>query len=298
MISIWRNVMFGKKLYFLALTCACLIAPLAAQAYIPYDSHVFFLDAITRDLEQIIPRAMGEYVFQNRYDFGRGLTFIERDIRRSPHKPKDLEEIRREAYERLMRDIPYVVEALRGGELKLDSANNNVSGRLGMIASSIVLLRLPEFPDVRYLESFRRAFEDSIVEGLTDIWVYYDGYGDFQCLGELMERFKRERTPTMISVRNPLYPVTMKEDTFSFFRAPDKFNRHMIFSTVDINRIYGDMINDIADAFVFIWKCSGMDLSHPSYAAPPGTVVSRPRRGAITTKALPPKAGPGVVRGY
>jgi hypothetical protein len=41
------------------------------------------------------------------------------------------------------------------------------------------------------------------------------------------------------------------------------------------------MINNILDTFVYIWKCSGMDLAHPSYAAPPGTVIKRPSRRQI-----------------
>ena len=73
----------------------------------------------------------------------------------------------------------------------------------------------------------------------------------------------------------------MKEETFSVFRAPDKFNRNMIMTDVDINYVYTSMINNILDTFVYIWKCSGMDLAHPSYAAPPGTVIKRPSRRQI-----------------
>ena len=110
---------------------------------------------------------------------------------------------------------------------------------------------------------------------------YYDGYGDFHSLGELMERLKPEDMPTFVHLKNDTYAAQMKEETFSVFRAPDKFNRNMILTDVDINDVYSSMINNILDTFVYIWKCSGMDLAHPSYAAPPGTVIKRPSRRQI-----------------
>ena len=84
----------------------------------------------------------------------RGMTFMTREIQVNPGKCKDLEEIRREAYERLSRDIPYCVEAFKGGEIKLDTAASNVAGRLGMIVYSIMLQKMPAFPDLEYLEKF------------------------------------------------------------------------------------------------------------------------------------------------
>ena len=120
-----------------------------------------------------------------------------------------------------------------------------------------------------------------MVENVIPIWLYYDGYGDFHSLGELMERLKPEDMPTFVHLKNDTYAAQMKEETFSVFRAPDKFNRNMIMTDVDINYVYSNMINNILDTFVYIWKCSGMDLAHPSYAAPPGTVINRPSRRQI-----------------
>jgi hypothetical protein len=246
------------------------------QAYIPYDSHVAFLDLATKDILRLLPRAMGSYIYQNRYDFMRGMTFMTREIQTNPGKCKDLEEIRREAYARLSRDIPYCVAAFKGGEIKLDTSASNLAGRLGMIVYSIMLQKMPAFPDLEYLEKFSMALDQAVAENVVHVWLYYDGYGDFHSLGELMERLKPEDMPTFLHIKNDGYAAQMKEETYSIFRAPDKFNRNMIMTDVDINDVYSNMINNILDTFVYIWKCSGMDLAHPSYAAPPGTVIERP----------------------
>jgi hypothetical protein len=274
-----------------------MIAAVPAQAYIPYDTHVMFLDLATKDMLRLLPRAMGSYIYQNRYDFMRGMTFMTREIRVNPGKCKDLEEIRREAYERLSRDVPYCVEAFKGGEIKLDTAASNVAGRLGMIAYSIMLQKMPAFPDLEYLERFSMFFDEALVENVIPIWLFYDGYGDFHSLGELMERLKPEDMPTFVHLKNDTYAAQMKEETFSVFRAPDKFNRNLIMTDVDINYVYSNMINNILDTFVYIWKCSGMDLAHPSYAAPPGTVIKRPSRRQILASdaARRPKRLPVAV---
>ena len=52
-----------------------------ASAYIPYDTHKMFLETVTRDILKLLPRAMGSYIYNNRYDFMRGMTFMTRDIR-------------------------------------------------------------------------------------------------------------------------------------------------------------------------------------------------------------------------
>lgn len=269
---------------------------LAAPAYVVYDTHVNFLEAVTKDLLKLIPRAMGSYVFQNRYDFMRGMTFMTRDIEFGPRKLKDIEEIRREAYERLMRDIPYCVEAFKGGDIKLDTSAANLSGRLGMIAYSIILIKMPDFPDLEYLKKFSMALDELIADNGVEICLFYDGYPNFHSLGELMERLRPEFTPTFEYVRgnqqydqgtdyfNPRYIASddyfaaMREDVYSMFRAPEKLKRNLEISDVDINRIYNAMLNDMSDALTYIWKCSGMDLAHPSYAAPPGTLISRADR--------------------
>jgi hypothetical protein len=272
------------------LLAACLLVSvmaLPAPAYVPYDTQVFFCETVTKDILRLLPRAMGQYIYQNRYDFLRGMTFMTRDIQYNPLKLKDLEEIRREAYERLMRDIPYCVDAFKGGELKLDTAPANLAGRLGMIARSIILIKMPDFPDVIYLDKFQMALEEMITDSLIDVWVYYDGYPDFNSCGELMERLKPEDMPAFRHVRNESYVSQMKEEIYAPFRAPDKFGKNMIITDVDVNGVYSNQINSILDAFVFIWKCSGMDLAHPSYAAPPGTVVSRSKRMSIARGAGP-----------
>lgn len=274
-----------------------IVTGLPAQAYVAYDTHAQYQEVVTRDLMRLIPRAMSSYLFQNRYDFLRGATFMTRNIMVNPLKNKDMEEVRREAYERLRRDIPYCVDALKGGELKLDTSPGNLSGRLGMIANSITLLSMPAFPELEHLERFSRLLEELIVENQIDMWVYYDGYGDFQCLGELMERLRPQEMPTFRHVRNDLFAAQYKEDPYVVFRSPDKYHRHMIITNVDVTHVYNTIINNIADTFVFIWKCSGMDLAHPSYAAPPGTIISRTSRrsmvsgGVLTKPAPPPVAG-------
>ncbi|MGB6063558.1 MAG: hypothetical protein WBG50_02045 [Desulfomonilaceae bacterium] len=256
---------------------ALLIVTAAAPvpAYIPYDTHVRFLYMATKDILRLLPRAMGSYIYQNRYDFMRGMTFMTREIQVNPGKCLDLEEIRRNAYARLSRDIPYCVEALKGGEIKLDTPASNLAGRLGMIAYSIMLQKMPAFPDLEYLEKFSMILDETLVDRVIPIWLFNDGYGDFHSLGELMERLKSENMPTFRHIKNDNYVSQMREDTFALFRAPDKFDRNMIMTNVDINAVYNNMINNILQAYVYIWKCSGMDLAHPSYAAPPGTIITR-----------------------
>ena len=262
-----------------------------ATAYVAYDSHLLFLDTMTKDLLKLLPRAMGSYLYQNRYDFTRGMTFMTRDILFHPLKVKDVEEVKRQAYERLMRDIPYCVQAFKGGDIKLDTSQNNLAGRLGMIAYSILLMKIPDFPDLEYLERFTRTFDEAIGESVIDVWVYYDGYSDFNSLGELMERLRPDEVPGIINARNDTREIrdmnlrpfvgSYKEDTYVMFRAPEKFIPHLVLTRRDINRIYSEIVNCVADAYVFIWKSSGMELSHPSYAAPPGTVIDRGSRRRI-----------------
>lgn len=281
--------------------CA-LVAVMAmpASAYVIYDTHVHFLETLTKDMLKFMPRAMGSYIYQNRYDFMRGMTFMTRDIQFNPGKLKDLEEIRREAYERLMRDIPYCVQAFKGGELKLDTAPANLAGRLGMIVYSITLLKMPDFPDVEYLEKFSMILDEVIAGSLIDVFVFYDGYGDFHSLGELMDRLKQTTTPSFKHVRNDNYPGQMKEDVYAMFRPADKFLRQMTLTDHDVNEIYSNIVNDALDALVYIWKCSGMDLAHPSYAAPPGTIITRPSRrraiaGGILSRPPLPAPPPAIL---
>ena len=252
-----------------------ILMSLPAYAYVAYDTHVRFLETVTRDVIRLVPRSMGQYIYQNRYDFLRGMTFVDRDVMSNPRKILDLEEVRSQAYARLMRDIPYCVQAFKGGAIKLDTSQNNLSGRLGMIGKSIVLTKMPEFPDLKYLERFSRAMDELIADLVIDVWVFYDGYADYNSPGELMETLRTDKTPTLRHVRNPNYNSTMREDMYAIFRAPDKFNRHLVLTNQDVNNIYSDMINSIADAYTYIWKHSGMDLQHPSYAAPPGTIIER-----------------------
>jgi hypothetical protein len=266
----------------------------AVSAYVAYETHVSFLETASRDMLKLLPRAMGSYIYTNRYDFLRGMTFMTRDIEVN-RKNKDLEEIKREAYARVMRDIPFCVEALKGGELKLDTSASNVAGRLGMIAYSIMLLKTPNFPDLIYLEKFGRALDEIVVENLMDVWLFYDGYGDFNSLGELMERLRPDGMPTFRHVRNDGFASTIKEDPFAQFRFPDKFNRNMVMTDVDVNQVYNDMINNILDAFVYIWKCSGMDLAHPSYAAPPGTIIKRASRRSLLSAGVLSRPAPVPV---
>ncbi len=268
-----------------------IVSASAVSAYVAYETHVSFLETATRDTLKLLPRAMGSYIYNNRYDFMRGLTFMTRDIEVN-RKNKDLEEIKREAYERVMRDIPFCVEALKGGELKLDTSASNVAGRLGMIAYSVMLLKMPHFPDVAYLDKFSRALDEIVVENLMDVWLFYDGYGDFNSLGELMERLRLDGMPTFRHVRNDGFPSAVKEDPFAQFRFPDRFNKNMVMTDVDVNQLYNNMINDILDAFVYIWKCSGMDLAHPSYAAPPGTIIKRASRRSLLSAGVLSRPAP------
>lgn len=243
-----------------------------------YWMSIQFMDILTGDLVKLIPRAMGSYIYQNRYDFTRGYTFMSRDIMSNPFKQIDLEEVRRNSYTRLMRDIPYCVHAFEGGDIKLDTSNSNLAGRLGMIAYGISLGKMPPTPELQYLEKAYAAVVSGIADSQLDVFLYYDGYGDFNSLGELMERLQPEGMPTFIHVRNDTYPGLMKEDRFAMFRPPPKFEKAMVLTDTDINRIYGSIVNSVADTFTFIWKTSGMDLAHPSYSAPPGTVIKRSSR--------------------
>ena len=90
-----------------------------------------------------------------------------------------------------------------------------------------------------------------------------------------MERLRSQNMPTFEHIKNDEYVSQMRQDTFALFRAPDKFNRDMIMTNVDMNAVYNCMINNILQALIYIWKCSGMDLAHPSYTAPPGTIIVR-----------------------
>lgn len=290
--------MFNRRLFLWFIGAVILfVSVVPARAYIAYETRTQFCELMTRDLLNILPRAMGSYLYQNRYDFLRGITFMTRNVMTNPLKNKDMEEIRREAYERLMRDIPYCVEAFKGGELKLDSSPGNLAGRLGMIAYSITLLSMPAFPELDHLERFSRLMEEILVESQIDILVYYDGYGDFQCLGELMERLRPQEMPAFRHVRNDKFPGEFKDDAYALFRFPDKYDRHFVMTSVDVNQVYNTLVNNIADAFIYIWKCSGMELRHPSYAAPPGTIINRPNRrilvsGGVLSRPIPlPKPG-------
>jgi len=173
-----------------------------------------------------------------------------------------------------------------------------------MIAYSIILVDMPDMPDLEYLERFSRTLDSLVGAHGMDIWVYYDGYGDFHSLGELLERFRPSATPQFRYARSELFPIRMRHDTFASLRAPEKFDIHMTFNDTDINTIYTKMLNDIVDAFTYIWKCSGMDIAHPSYAAPPGTLIQRRtlRRtvaGMMPTRTLtrPPAPRPAAPRG-
>lgn len=269
-----------------------LVAVAPAKGYVAHESHIFFLDQVTKDIMKLLPRSMGYFIYQNRYDFNRGLTFMTRQIRGNPSKFLDIEEVRNQAFPRLNRDIPYCVQAFKSGEIKLDTSASNLAGRLGIIAYSIILVNFPDFPDYKNLEHFSRVLDQSIVDRLFNIWIYYDGYGDFNSLGELTERFRSDRMPEFRPVRNLRYSTYMREDPYVMFRAPEKFHGQMVLTNADMNEIYSDIINDIVDTFMYIWKCSGMDLAHPSYSAPPGTVISRisKRRevtGGVLTMAKP-----------
>jgi hypothetical protein len=276
-----------RRLLFTALVLTvALSASVPARCQVYYDTNVRFLNVLTGDIVKLLPRAMGSYLYRNRWDFARGMTFMERQIRINPLKLKDLEEIKREAYARLSRDIPYCVEAFKGGDIKLDTSASNLSGRLGMIAYSIILQKFPAIPDVEYLEMYARSFHNAVGEKIVDVWVYYDGYGDYHCLGELMERLQKQGMPTFRHVRNDRYPIRMSEDSYAMFRPPPKFGKRMTFTDLDLNDTYNEIVNSIVDTYVYIWKCSGMDLAHPSYAAPPGTIISRPSRRRTVTGGI------------
>jgi hypothetical protein len=282
---------------FISAILITLIGATQALSYDAYYTHKAFLQTVTKDVVKLLPRAMGYYLYQNRYDFFRGITFMTRDIELGPRKIKDLEEIRREAFERLMRDIPYCVEAFEGGDIKLDTSASNLSGRLGMIAFSIILLKMPDFPDLQYLDKFSRILDELISENGIEIRLFYDGYPNFKSLGELMERLQPEFTPWFKYVNNDEYASIMREDIFSMFRAPGKFNRNLSLTDTDINAMYNAMVNSILDTYVYIWKCSGMDQAHPSYSAPPGTMIFRAdRRSTLSGQALsaPTVKSPGT----
>jgi len=280
----------------MSLFLAVFAARSSASAYSGYDLHVFFLQTLTRDVVKLLPRAMSYYIFQNEYDYFRGITFMMRNIEYGPRKLKDLEEIRREAYERLLRDIPYCVEAFKGGEIKQDSSHANIAGRLGMIAYSIYLLKLPDVPDLQYLQKFRDALEELVVENEIELRVYYDGYQDHLSLGELMDRLRPEFMLSILRPPNKEYVAQMREDPFSMFRAPDRREIKLVLTDRETNDIYGAALNGILDTYVYIWKCSGMDLAHPSYAAPPNTAIFRAPRRSLVTEEKSAGTGTRAVR--
>ncbi len=260
-----------------------------------YEGQVRFFQIMIGDLLKLLPRAMGSFIFHNREDFERGITFVIRDIESNPRKQKDIEEVRRDAYARLMRDIPYCVETFKGGELKMDTSPGNLSARLGMIAYSVLLQKMPTLPDLVYQERLCASFIGAIAESQIDVWLFYDGYGDFHSLGELMERLGPEGMPEFRHVRNDQFAGRIKDDPYYMFRFPDKFDSNMIVTTVDMNDMYSNVVNNILDAYNYIWKCSGMDLAHPSYAAPPGTVISRSSRRMGATQEARERRPSGPV---
>ncbi len=65
------------------------------SAYNNYDLHVAFLQQLTKDAVKLMPRAMAYYIYQNDYDFFRGITFMIRGIEDGPRKLKDIEIIYR-----------------------------------------------------------------------------------------------------------------------------------------------------------------------------------------------------------
>ncbi len=66
-------------------------------------------------------------------------------------------------------------------------------------------------------------------------------------------------------------------------------------TTVDMNDMYNSVVNNILDAYNYMWKCSGMDLAHPSYAAPPGTVITRSSRRMGATQEARERRPSGPV---
>lgn len=266
--------MLKYGLLFIALA-AIVGAPCTGDTYNNYDLDAVFFQTLTKDALKLMPRAMAYYIYENDYDFFRGITFMLRDIEDGPRKLKDPEEIRREAYARLLIDIPYCISAFSGGEIKQDTSHANIASRLGMIAYSIYILKLPDTPDLRYLRGLRNTLEELIVENTIELRVYYDGYQDFLSFNELMDRLKPEFTVTFSSKENKEYMAQMREDPFSMFRPPERLEKRIIMTDLEANEIYGAVINGILDAFVYVWKCSGMDLAHPSYSAPPYTMIFR-----------------------
>ena len=131
-----------KKLLPIGLLLLITVCPAHSQQ-VPYESNVLFMNTVAADLVKLLPRAMGSFLYQNRVGFARGMTFVERSIRVYPLKMKDLEELRGTAYARLMRDIPYCVQAFKGGDIKMDTSPSNLAARLGMISYWIFLQKLP-----------------------------------------------------------------------------------------------------------------------------------------------------------
>ncbi|MBI5251073.1 MAG: hypothetical protein HY912_16415 [Desulfomonile tiedjei] len=253
------------------------------------------MKTMTGDVVKLLPRALGNYIYQNRHDYFRGVTFALRNVLENPGKQLDVEEVRTRSYERLMRDIPFCIEALKGGELKLDTNPGNISARLGMIAYNTLLASMPAFPDLKYFATFGTTLAAALNDNQIDIWLYYDGYGDFHSLGELMERLRPQDMPSFTKVRNEAFATALKEDIFAVFRAPQRFDRHIVMTDTDINAVYSTAMNNILDVFMYIWKCSGMDMAHPSYSAPPGTIISRPSRRRVLSGGILSKLPPPIV---
>lgn len=181
-------------------------------------------------------------------------------------------------------DIPYCIEAFGEGQTKQDTSHANIASRLGLIAFSIYLLKLPGSPDLVYLKRFRTVFEELVVENSVNTKFYYDGYRDFLSFAELMERLQAEFTLTLVQRDNKGYAARMREDPFSMFRPPERMERHIIITDFEVNQIYEAIINGILDAYMYIWRCSGMELAHPLCSAPPYTTMFRHSRGSSMIK--------------
>ena len=161
-------------------------------------------------------------------------------------------------------------------------AERNLDALLACFHSNAVIIEVNR--RIEGIDEIRRWAENEVIGGnLIDVWVYYDGYGDFNSLGELMERFQDGITPSYRYVRNKKFPVELREDIFSMMRFPKKFKEQMILNDAQVNYMYNEMVNGILDAYVFIWKCSGMDMAHPSYPVPPGTIISKPTQRKVVT---------------
>ena len=102
---------FKRFIQLMAAGCMVIALSSGACAQDYFYRHTTLSRSVLKDLEKLLPRAMGYYIYRNQDDFMRGITFMTRQIQTGPAKNKDIEEIRREAYARLMRDIP--VPALR-----------------------------------------------------------------------------------------------------------------------------------------------------------------------------------------